>query len=494
MAVTVREVLEESALRKADPVILAGGDSLGNAVRWATTSERYDVASFLPGGELLILEGTTLLTHLNAHEQARYVDSLASVGVAGVAVELVEGLRELPRPMLERAQQQGLPIIGLHARIPFVDACQSVNTLIVRNQLLLQMRMDGLSTILRRELSQARDTRAMVESLSQAFGEHVTLYDAQGTPLAHAGPATAADTTLIGIHLHHTPLATLEISQHVQLFDTQSRDQIAQVCSQLMPMVIHQGMAASLAARAMAGPANGIHATDEEIHDTAHMLEALGTGPITCPFAIGMRSLADSMGWILESVEALRAAGLHVTYQVDGGVLLGICAAAHGQGMDCSQVERRCADAVRALADGSLDLWSCVGRASDDTGVLIDTFGVLRAAIAAGSMSWGSASTIYDLLPARVMTVPSTRDAFAMLLHIMLGRAIMADRTLLDTLAACFDAGDNRTKACEALSIGRQTFYNRLDKVHRHCAIGPDDGKAWSLLLFAARAALEQGT
>lgn len=491
MAVTVRETLEQSALRMADPVILAGGDSLDNDVRWATTSERYDVASFLPGGELLIAEGSALFAHLNPREQSAYVDSLADVGVAGLVVELVEGLRALPQPLLDRAQHRGLPIIGLRVRIPFVDACQSVNTLIVRSQLLLHMQMDGLSTILRRELGHVRDAQGIADRLSQIFGEHVSLHDAHGTLLAQAGPATAAGGIVIAVRNQHVPLATLEISQHVRLFDDHSRDQLAHSCSQILPMVIHQDMAASLTARVTAGPANGTHATDEEIRDTAHMLEALGMpdGAVLCPFAVGMRSLDGSMGLVLHAIGRLRTAGLRTIHQVDGGVLFGVCAAVDS-GAGCGQVERCCADTLHDLADKDSGLWTCAGRASDDAGVLADSFGVIRAAAAGDTMAWGTTATIYDLLLRRFTQIGSTGEALAMLTQVMLGRALLADRTLLTTLAACFDAGDNRTKACATLSIGRQTLYNRLDKAHRHNAIGPDSGKAWSLLLFAASAAL----
>ncbi len=52
MAVTVREVLDDTLVATAEPQVEVAGDSLDKPVRWVFTNEREDVASFLAGGEL----------------------------------------------------------------------------------------------------------------------------------------------------------------------------------------------------------------------------------------------------------------------------------------------------------------------------------------------------------------------------------------------------------------------------------------------------------
>ena len=114
---------------------------MDRTVRWAYTNERYDIASFLSGGELVIIEGSALLGHMGDDEVIRYVDTLVDAGVAGLAIELVEGVRTVPKAMIARADERGLPVIGMHRRMPFVDLCQSINTSIVKDQLLVQVRL-----------------------------------------------------------------------------------------------------------------------------------------------------------------------------------------------------------------------------------------------------------------------------------------------------------------------------------------------------------------
>ncbi|MFR1606126.1 MAG: hypothetical protein ACLSUZ_07870 [Bifidobacterium pseudocatenulatum] len=61
MAVTVREVLDDTLVATAEPQVEVAGDSLDKPVRWVFTNEREDVASFLAGGELLVVEGRSLV-------------------------------------------------------------------------------------------------------------------------------------------------------------------------------------------------------------------------------------------------------------------------------------------------------------------------------------------------------------------------------------------------------------------------------------------------
>lgn len=515
MTVTVREALERSVLAQADPVVEAADASLGNAVRWAYTNERYDVARFLCGGELVIVEGSALFAHLDDAELARYVDSLADIGAAGIVVELVEGLREVPPALLERARRRALPVIGLRARIPFVDACQSVNTLIVKDQFLMQMEVDALSTVLRRELAQAHDVGQVGACLARICGESVAIFDADGLPVASAGPRIHAGdepTVLIAVERQGVPIATLEISQRVRLFDERTRTQIAQVVSQVMAALMPWDVSVSMTARILSGPADGVHAGGREAADVAQMLGALGAGGEMAyyPFAMGMRSLVASAAGMERLLSGFAAIdGARTLCLLEGGVLFGVvgvpCAAKTSGDTDIVRTDTAaCVGDPAALAvtcariladvvaDGG-DVWAIGGRASLEAGMLADVIGVMRATIHDAAPPWGTMRTVYDGLLARFAHVAQTGTALAMLLGVMLGESLKDDDVALTTLAACFAAGDNRTRACASLGIRRQTLYNRLDKVQRRSGITPDDGVAWSLLLFAAQLALSTG-
>jgi len=175
MAVTVREVLDDALVATAEPQVEVAGDSLDNPVRWVFTNEREDVASFLAGGELLVVEGRSLVADGREKRADEYVKSLVNADIAALMVELVEEVTQLPKMLVKAAKHEGLTIIGLRRRIPFVDICQSVNTMIVRDQMRMQMQVDVMSTSLRSELAQASNPKAVADGIANLFGEDVVI-------------------------------------------------------------------------------------------------------------------------------------------------------------------------------------------------------------------------------------------------------------------------------------------------------------------------------
>ena len=199
MAVTVREVLDDASVATAEPQVEVVGDSLDNPVRWVFTNEREDVASFLAGGELLVVEGRALVADGREKRADEYVKSLVNADIAALMVELVEEVTQLPKMLVKAAKHEGLTIIGLRRRIPFVDICQSVNTMIVRGQMRMQMQVDVMSTSLRSELAQVSNPKAVADSIANLFGEDVVIFDVDGLEVARAGQNinTATDCGIV---------------------------------------------------------------------------------------------------------------------------------------------------------------------------------------------------------------------------------------------------------------------------------------------------------
>jgi purine catabolism regulator len=131
---TLADVLRLDALRRGKPQIVAGADRLDGRVRWVHVIEILEPAHLLRGGELVLLTGIALP---DAPERLRqYVSELASVGVAGLAIELGHRYdRDLPPALVQAAEEHGLPLITLARETPFIEITEAVHAQIIDAQL-----------------------------------------------------------------------------------------------------------------------------------------------------------------------------------------------------------------------------------------------------------------------------------------------------------------------------------------------------------------------
>ncbi|WP_369234018.1 PucR family transcriptional regulator [Streptomyces sp. R21] len=129
-ALTLRDILALDPVRSAEPELLAGEGALDRPVRWVHSSEVYEGANFLDGGELLLTNGFGLT---DAAEGIRrlYVRELAARGAAGLAVEVGRSLPSMPDEVTDEARRLGLPLLALHRMVPFVRITEAANRAIV---------------------------------------------------------------------------------------------------------------------------------------------------------------------------------------------------------------------------------------------------------------------------------------------------------------------------------------------------------------------------
>ncbi|MEU6141591.1 PucR family transcriptional regulator [Streptomyces sp. NPDC047081] len=129
-ALTLREVLDLDHVRAAEPALLAGENALDRPVRWVHSSEVYEGANFLDGGELLLTNGFGL-TDAEEEVRRRYVRELAARGAAGLAVEVGRALPHMPAEVVDEARRLGLPLLAMHRVVPFVRITEAANRAIV---------------------------------------------------------------------------------------------------------------------------------------------------------------------------------------------------------------------------------------------------------------------------------------------------------------------------------------------------------------------------
>ncbi|WP_405817515.1 PucR family transcriptional regulator [Streptomyces sp. NBC_01390] len=133
-ALTLRDVMALDPVRAAEPELLTGEAALDRPVRWVHSSEVYEGANFLDGGELLLTNGFGLV---DAEEEVRrrYVRELTARGAVGLVVEIGRSLPAMPPEVTDEARRLGLPLLALRRVVPFVRITEAANRAIVARSL-----------------------------------------------------------------------------------------------------------------------------------------------------------------------------------------------------------------------------------------------------------------------------------------------------------------------------------------------------------------------
>ena len=203
MSLSLRELLALEVLREAKPEVLVGSGSLDRLVRWVHSSEIYEIGPLLAGGELLLTTGLGLAGP-DAGARRHYVRDLAERGVTGLALELGRTFQSAPTEVVEEARRLGLPLIVLTEVVPFIRISQVANTAIVDGESARLRLGDGV-------------TRALNDSLIAGAGVGGLLAVAAGVigcplvVLSAAGALVAGH----GVGDHRDAWEVVDVSRHV---------------------------------------------------------------------------------------------------------------------------------------------------------------------------------------------------------------------------------------------------------------------------------------
>ncbi|MGY0492494.1 PucR family transcriptional regulator [Streptomyces sp. WG-D5] len=188
-ALTLREILALDVVADAEPELLAGARSLDRPVRWVHSSEVYEGAGFLDGGELLLTNGYAFLD-ADGGALRRYVRELTARGAAGLAVEVGRALERMPDEVVRAAAESGFPLIALRRVVPFVRIAEAANRAIVTH---------GLAARPAVTLRAADHAAALLADLADRQALNQPEVQARS---ALAGFRPAAGARLVGVSVH----------------------------------------------------------------------------------------------------------------------------------------------------------------------------------------------------------------------------------------------------------------------------------------------------
>ncbi len=181
MPPTLASLVHHPALKLT---VRAGGDRLDVPVRWAHVSELADPVPYMEGGELLLITALKLDVG-DAEAMARYVKRLVEAGVVGLGFAVGVTYDEVPQALVDAAEQEGLPLLEVPRRTPFLAISKAVSAAIAADQ----YRAVTAGFAAQRELTKQALTdgpEGLLSSLASQVDGWAALYDASGAVVATA--------------------------------------------------------------------------------------------------------------------------------------------------------------------------------------------------------------------------------------------------------------------------------------------------------------------
>ncbi|MEV6293740.1 PucR family transcriptional regulator [Streptomyces sp. NPDC051896] len=181
MPPTLASLVHHSALKLT---VRAGEDRLDVPVRWAHVSELADPVPYMEGGELLLITALKLDAE-DPEVMRRYVKRLVGAGVVGLGFAVGVNYEDIPAALVDACRQEGLPLLEVPRRTPFLAISKAVSAAIAADQ----YRAVTAGFAAQRELTK-QALNAGPEGLLGALAGQVdgwaALYDASGAVVAAA--------------------------------------------------------------------------------------------------------------------------------------------------------------------------------------------------------------------------------------------------------------------------------------------------------------------
>lgn len=196
---------------------LVAGSADGVEVAWAHAIELLDPSPWLAGGELVLTTG--LRMPRARAEQAAYVDRLAARAAAGLAFGVGIRFTEVPRGLVDRCEQVGLPLIEIPLPTPFIAITQAIaHRLADEREKSLQRTVRAQQELTRVTLRDGLG--GLTTRLGKELRAHVVVLDEYGSVVAgsegseHLGARVA---TLVREHQSTRPLRSLPLDPTVEV-------------------------------------------------------------------------------------------------------------------------------------------------------------------------------------------------------------------------------------------------------------------------------------
>ncbi|MZD04832.1 PucR family transcriptional regulator [Streptomyces sp. SID5785] len=181
MPPTLASLVHHSALKLT---VRAGEERLDTPVRWAHVSELADPVPYMEGGELLLITALKLDAE-DPEAMRRYVKRLLGAGVVGLGFAVGVNYEDVPGALVDAARSEGLPLLAVPPRTPFIAISKAVSAAIAADQ--YRAVTSGFAAqreLTKQALNEGPD--GLLAVLAAQVDGWAALYDASGAVVAAA--------------------------------------------------------------------------------------------------------------------------------------------------------------------------------------------------------------------------------------------------------------------------------------------------------------------
>jgi hypothetical protein len=182
--VPLRAVVERADLGLE---VKAGKAELDRPVCWAHVSELRDPVPYLLGQELLLTAGVNFPKR--PAEIEAYVEALVKAGVSALGFGVTPVYDAVPDALIQSCHAQGLPLVAVPARTPFLAISQAVGNALAEAQNAELRVIADSQRALTRAAARPRPTETTVRAVATSLGGWAMLVDAEGAVITRSGLA-----------------------------------------------------------------------------------------------------------------------------------------------------------------------------------------------------------------------------------------------------------------------------------------------------------------
>ncbi|OUC79746.1 PucR family transcriptional regulator [Gordonia lacunae] len=504
---TLREILDND-LAAAEPRILSGHERLDAPVRWVHSSEIYEIGPLLTGGELLLTTGLGL-RGLDAGTRKHYVQDLAQRGVAAVAIEVGRTFEAVPDEMVRAGSAARLPIIELRAVVPFIDVCRAVNTAIAAREVDGLRARSELVDALHDDLSAGAGVASMLGHVAEILGAPVVLVSTSDALLsAHGVDDDSAAWRIVDravaeatVHSKGRPMARMVVGERHDARPHPFAESLLRAAAGPVAVgLTRTGVRGSaLAARLVEDLVDGRPMRPADLRTRLAGAGVPVVGPtVVVPLAAEAPDprMADAAvaGAALDSVaRSIVDATVYALAAVSAG-------GGHGGGDPVDRVVSSLVTQGNRLGRMTIVVGNpCV---MDDLGGTTDPAAILSESLRRCGRQLGLAApasarlgadrrvfTSRELLADDAVRVldPAIRAELRSLVLPLLDNDGRSSSDLVRTLSVHLSNGCSATRSAAALHIGRQSLYQRIERIRTLLGFDPTEPAVYASVMLALR-------